>query len=312
MFPADKATVGAPSGQQWRIAADGHQATVVAVGGGLREYRWDSRDLIDGYPEHEMAPHSAGAVLAPWPNRIRDGQYSFGGREHQLPLSEPTRHNAIHGLVNWVAWECELLGPEAVVLGHTLPPRPGYPWPLRLRTRWSVGPDGLRADHEVTNHGGDPAPFGLGAHPYLRLGVPVDQIELTVPAASRLLVDARQLPIGAAKVAGTPYDFSAPKVVGSVELDTAFGDLDRTPDGRSTITLRGGDLRVRVWADANFRWWQIYSGDTLPADQRRRAIAVEPMTCPPDAFRSRRDLIELAAGQTWQASWGINPELIGG
>lgn len=300
------------SGQQWHIAADGHEATVVAVGGGLRTYRWAGTDLVAGYAEDEMAPHSAGAILAPWPNRIRDGQYAFGNRDHQLPLTEPTRHNAIHGLVSWVAWSCETADDAEVALTYALPPRPGYPWPLRLRTRWSVGPAGLRADHEVTNVGTEAAPFGLGAHPYLRLGVPVDDIELTVPAASRLLVDGRFLPIGAAKVAGTAFDFTTPKPVGPVELDTAFGDLDRDDTGRSTVVLTGGALRLSVWADSSFRWWQLYSGDNLPTEERRRSLAVEPMTCPPDAFRSHRDLIELAAGQTWKASWGITPGRLDG
>src|SRR4051812_49697382 len=90
----------APSGTQWTIEAGAHRAVIVEVGGSLREYD----DVVFGYAENEICPGSAGKVLAPWPNRIRDGWYSYGGTVHQLGLSEPARHNAIHGLANWARW----------------------------------------------------------------------------------------------------------------------------------------------------------------------------------------------------------------
>jgi len=127
-----------------------------------------------------------------------------------------------------------------------------------------------------------------------------------VPARSRLLLDGRLLPIGAAKVAGTDYDFTTAKPIGGLELDTAFGDLIRDGDGPSEVTLSTSDGRgVAIWADAGFGWWQIFTSDTLAGDRRRRSVAVEPMTCPPDAFRSNRDLITLEPGQAWHGTWGI-------
>ena len=100
----ENAAIRPPSGAQWTISADGHEAVVVEVGGGLRAYRHDGVDYLDGYEADEICPGSAGQVLAPWPNRIRDGAYTFGERSYQLDLSEPARGNAMHGLVNWVAW----------------------------------------------------------------------------------------------------------------------------------------------------------------------------------------------------------------
>jgi aldose 1-epimerase len=301
-----RATRIAPSGHQWRIAAAGHEAVLVEVGGGIREYAWQGVPVLDGYPEDAIAPHSAGHILAPWPNRIRDGQYTFGGRQHQLPLTEPARHNAMHGLVNWAPWDCAAHTEDSVTLTCRLPPRPGYPWPLDMRTTWTVGEAGLTATHEITNAGSEPAPFGLGAHPYVRIaGVDVDDITLTVPAQSRLLTDSRLLPIGAAKVTGGPLDFVDGRRLGAIELDTAFGDL--TAVEGSEVRLSGGGREVVIWADGAFRWWQVFTGDSLSGERRRRSIAVEPMTCPPDAFRSHRDLIELAPGQVWRASWGIRP-----
>lgn len=297
------------SGTQWTITGGDQQAVVVEVGGGLRAYRVGGVDYLDGYADDEVSPGSAGHVLAPWPNRIRDGRYSFGGRAYQLSLTEPDKHTAIHGLVNWLPWHLVEQAPDAITVACELPAQIGYPWPLRLSTRWSIGPDGLRAEHEVTNLGAQECPFGLSVHPYFRLpGVPVEEVRLRVPGRSRLLVDGRMLPIGAVKVTGSEYDFTEPQRIGEAVLDVTFGDIDQGPDG-SSVTLAGpaGEPAVSIWADPAFGWWQVFTGDTLIGDRYRRSVAVEPMTCPPDAFRSGRDVIVLAPGATWRASWGIRP-----
>ncbi|MEH0843670.1 aldose 1-epimerase family protein [Micromonospora sp. CPCC 205711] len=299
-----------PSGTQWTISAGGHEAVIVEVGGGLRWYRHDGVDYVDGYEADEICPGSAGQVLAPWPNRIRDGQYTFGGRSLQLDLTEPARHNAMHGLVNWVRWHLVEQSADAVTVGYDLPANPGYPWPLRLRTRWSVGADGLRVEHEATNLGAEPAPYGYSMHPYLRLpGVPVNEMSMRVPGRTRVLLDGRLLPVGATPVAGSEYDYTAPRPIGEAVLDLAFGDVVRDDDGGSAVTLAAPDgaTSVHVWADREFGWWQVFTGDTLTGERHRRSVAVEPMTCPADAFRSGKDVIELEPGVTWRGAWGVRP-----
>jgi aldose 1-epimerase len=300
----------AKSGTQWAIEAEGHRAVVVEVGGVLRSYAAGDREILDGFGTDELSPGSAGQILAPWPNRIRDGHYTFEETAYQLPLTEPDKHNAIHGLCNWVRWRLAEQGPGTVTLEYDLPAQIGYPWPLALRTRWSVSADGLRCDQQVTNTGDANAPFGYSVHPYLQLsGVAVDDILLHVPARTRVLTDVRLLPIGAVKVAGTEYDYSEPRRIGTAVLDTTFGDIDADPDGGSAVTIAApsSDASVTVWADRNFTWWQVFTGDTLTGERHRRSVAIEPMTCPPDAFRSGRDLIVLAPDQSWSASWGIRP-----
>jgi aldose 1-epimerase len=302
-------TVPALSGTEWTIAADGHEAVVVEVGGALRAYRHQGTDLVDGYEPAELCPGSAGKVMAPWPNRIRDGRYTFGETPYQLPITEVARHTAIHGLVSWVRWSAAEVSASAVDLEHRLVPQPGYPWPLHLRSRWSVGAGGLTVIHEATNPGPTPAPFGLATHPYLLApGGAVDEVVLGVPGQSRVLLDSRLLPIGTARVAGTEFDFTAGRRIGTAVLDVAFGEVARGEDGRSVVTLRGpSGGGVAVWADDAFRWWQVFTGDTLAPPRRRRSIAVEPMTCPPDALRSGKDVVVLPPGGTWRGSWGISP-----
>lgn len=297
------------SGAQWTIAAEGHEAVVVEVGGGLRHYRWQGVDYVAGYGDDELPPGCAGQILAPWPNRIRDGRYSFGDRQFQLSITEPIRNNAIHGLVNWQPWTLAEQAPDAVTIECAMPAQPGYPWPLHLRAHWQVGAGGLRVTHSVTNVSREPCPFGFSVHPYLTLpGVRADDMLLHVPARSRVLVDGRLLPIGAQKVSGTEFDFTEPRRIGSTVLDTAFGDVERDSTGGSTVELSvpAGD-RVAIWGDQQFGWWQVFSSDTLTGDRFRKAVAIEPMTCPPDAFRSGRGLIVLEPGQTWTGSWGITP-----
>ncbi len=297
-----------PSGTSWEIAHGDQRAVVVEVGGGLRSYTMGNAPIIDGYADDEMCPGASGQVLVPWPNRIRDGKFTFNGAAEQLTLSEPALHNAVHGLTRWLPWRATDVAPDRVTVEYDLAASPGYPWPLRLQTTWSLGEDGLRADHTATNTGADDCPFGLGTHPYLHIdGVAVDDLRLTLPAHSRLLVDGRMLPMGEAKVTGGPFDFTESRRIGEAHLDTAFGDVRRNSDGGTSARLETADgARVReIWADAMFAWWQVYTGDTLPGDRHRRSVAIEPMTCPPDAFRSGRDVVTIAPGESWSGSWGI-------
>ncbi len=284
---------------------------MVEVGGGLRAYEVAGQQVLDGYGEDEVCPARAPARSSP---RGRTGSGTAGtpgrARATSSTLSEPARHNAIHGLVRWVPWRLVSATGSSVTLAHDLPAQPGYPWPLAA-VHDLVGRCGRaarRAHRHQPVRGGRPR-SGSAAHPYLAVpGVPVDELTVTVPAASRLLLDGRKLPIGAAKVAGGDYDFSAGRRLGAARLDTAFGDV---PMGGSTVTMStvDGSRALAVWADGAFRWWQVFTGDALAAPRTRRALAVEPMTCPPDAFHSGRDLVTLAPGETWRGTWGITPTL---
>jgi aldose 1-epimerase len=296
-----------PSGEQWTIASDDHRAVVVEAGGGLRTYDLGDWAVLDGYAEDEVAPSAAGQILAPWPNRVRDGRYTFAGKAYTLALSEPSRNNASHGLVRRLPWQATSTAPDRIELTCLLPPEAGYPWNLRFTTTWSVGPDGLRGEHSVTNLSDSACPFGLGLHPYVRLPTStVDDTVITLSAVTRLLTDDRLIPTDRTSVAGSAYDFRQGKPIDTAQLDDAFTDLD--PGGNAVhLASRTGDHTIRVWADDAFRWWQLFTGDTLSGERHRRSVAVEPMTCPADAFRSGTDLITLEPGASWQAAWGITP-----
>ena len=294
-----------PSGAQYRITAGHHEATVVEVGGGLRTYSVAGADVVDGYAESERCSGGRGQLLLPWPNRLRDGRYRFGGADHQVALSEPERHNAIHGLVRWMNWTAAVQEPDRVVMELVLHPQPGYPFTLGLSVDYSLGDDGLTVAITASNLGGEPCPYGGGAHPYLTVGTDlVDDVVFHAPGATRLDADDRGIPVGSAPVEGTSYDFRAPRRLGNVVLDTAYTELE---GDEVTLADPAGERRARLWMDRSYRWLMVFTGDTLGPERRRRGLAVEPMTCAPNAFVTGDGLRVLEPEESWTTTWGLSP-----
>ena len=301
-----------PTGAQHEIGHSDQRAVVTEVGATLRSYTVGGEPVIDGFEVAELSPAGRGQVLAPWPNRLEDGRYTYDGVDASAALDEPERNNAIHGLVRWLPWTLDMRTDDAVVLRYRLHPQPGYPWQLELAIRYALSAEGLTVEADATNRSDTPAPFGIGFHPYVTVGTErIDDAHLQVPAGEQLLADDRGLPTGRHAVIGGEADFMASRPVGGTQLDTAFTGLLRNNDDYVVAVLErpDGGRAVRVWADRSFKYLMVYTGDTLePAERRRAAVAIEPMTCPPNALRTGVDLIELEPGETWRGTWGISPE----
>jgi aldose 1-epimerase len=302
-----------PTGEQFELRHGGQHAVVTAVGATLRSYTVGGEPVVDGFGVDEIATAGSGQVLAPWPNRLAEGRYSFEGRDGHAALDEPEKRNAVHGLVRWWPWTCGAYKEDSVELTCVLQTQPAYPWSLRLRVRYRLDDSGLVVSTEATNVGDAPAPFGLGFHPYLTVGTPtVDTARLLVPARRRLTTDERDLPTGEEAVEGTAFDFIEARPIGTMKLDTCFTDLVAGPDGRTVVELAGPDRCVGLWMEGDYRYVMVFTGDTRAPDARRLSVAVEPMTCPPNALRSGTDLIRLAPGDTWTGTWGITPTPVSG
>jgi aldose 1-epimerase len=283
---------------------------VVEVGGGLREYVVESRALLDGYPLERMADGGRGQPLLPWPNRLRDGQYTFGEQKLQLPIEEVERHNAMHGLTRWLNWHAIDQSTDHVTLELVLHPRPGYPFTLQLQIDYALGDAGLTVRTTARNVGQTALPFGAGQHPYFSVGTPsVDAATLQIGASGRLELDPeRRLPTGRIlPVANTDLDFRSPRPIGPLVLDDCFCQLARDADGRARVRLSSSETgtSLTVWMGEHYGYAQVFSGDTLVPERRLNGLAIEPMTCPPDAFRSGTDLIVLAPGESVQLAWGV-------
>ncbi len=300
----------ASTGAQWHLGHGHQRAVVTEVGATLRTFGVDGRPVIDGFGPAEWSHGGRGQVLAPWPNRLGDGRYRFGGLEGQAALDEPRLHNAIHGLVRWLPWRMVGRAQNRVSLACDLFATPAYPFRLGLTVEYRLGRDGLTVITTAENRGENDLPFGIGFHPYLTVGTPaVDRVKLTLRAGERLVADERGLPTGSVPVDGTEYDFNGGRIIDVTRLDTAYTALGRDDDGRAWAELEhpDDDTATSLWADEHFRYLMVFTGDTLDQRSRRRALAVEPMSCPPDALRSGTDLVALRPGATWEASWGIVP-----
>ncbi|MFI8521092.1 gluconokinase, GntK/IdnK-type [Streptomyces sp. NPDC085481] len=300
-----------PTGASWRLVHGEQSVTVVQLGGALRDYVVNGRPLLDGFSAGSAITGGRGQLLAPWPNRVGGGRYRFGDQDLRLPLTEPEKGNAIHGLLRWSLWTLLARADDAVRVGTTLCPQPGYPFLLEVCAEYRLGPGGLETAVFATNTGSGPAPYGVGQHPYLTVGTDlVDTALLTVPGRYLIRTDDRGLPIGQEPVDGTAYDFRTARPIGGLRLDTAFTGLDRGPDGRAVVRLAhpSGLRGVDLWLGEGTRYVQVYTGDTLAEpERRRRGVAVEAMSCPPDAFRSGTDLTVLEPGDTHVLRWGLSP-----
>lgn len=306
-----------PTGRQFTLTSGAYRAVVTQVGAGLRELELlgadgAARPLVHAFAAHEPAHGGAGQLLAPWPNRVADGRYQFDGEERQLDLSEPARGNAIHGLVRWAAWNLDEQSPDRVVLSHRLYPHPGYPHVLDLTAVYALSDAGLEVVFTARNVGPKVAPYGFAAHPYLIPAVQpeagaVDQWTLHLPAERWVRADQRLNPVGLADVDGSGYDFRVARQLGPTVLDTAFGGLQRELDGIGRVRLsEPGGGSVTLWMDRGLEWVQVFTADPLTGARHRAAVAVEPMSCPPDAFNSGTDLIRLEPGVTVGHRWGIH------
>lgn len=298
-----------PSGQAHTLTTDLDELDVVEVGGTLRSWRRGGREVLAGFAADAPIDAGRGQQLIPWPNRIRDGRYSFDGVERQLPITEVTLGNASHGLLRWAPWQLRDRGASHLTMGVTLHPSPGWAWTLEVTTTYAVAPEGLSVTTVATNHSDAVAPFGAGWHPYVRTeSCPVEQVRVSIPAAEYVTVDERLLPTGIELVDGTPYDFREPREVGSVRLDTAYRGLGADDDGRWRVHVDLPDgTRHTVWGELEaFPWLQVFTGKAEAQHAPPHGIAVEPMTCPPDAFNSGIALVRLEPGQSWTGTWGIS------
>jgi aldose 1-epimerase len=286
-----------------RLAAGAAELAVNLRGGGLRRLAVGDWELLDTYSAGTVVGGWPGAVLLPWPNRLRNGRWTWEGRDLQLPVSSPEAPNAIHGLVGWQPWTVVSSGADGATVGTLVEPHPGYPFRLAAAVDYALAPDRMTVTLRVRNVGTERAPFGAGFHPYFSVGASTDggiaEAELRLPGRTSLVLDGG-LPTGDR----TPFDGAVGRI-GDRALDDALTDLVRDDDGWARVDVRGPAGTLELAVDGSWGWLQAYTGDTLPPGRRRRTVAIEPMTCPPNALADDVDLIVLEPGAEWSGTWTL-------
>ena len=285
------------------------RASVDLVGGGLRALTLGRMDLVEPYPVGQAPPHRAGAILFPWPNRVRDGLWTQHGVSHQLRRNEVDLGNAAHGLVGSNVFAVEAQALSSATVSTVIEPQPGYPFQVRLEVTYRLTDDGLDVSHQITNESMWPAPVALGQHPYIRVGdVPTADLTVLVDADTCFQTDGHLIPVSELPVDGSPADLRNGRQVCELDVNTCYGNLHLT-DGRNRHRVCAPDGRgVEVWTSPDFGFVQIYTCSIFPRESGEGlGLAVEPMTAPADALNSGRGLNWLEPSACWTLSWGIRP-----
>lgn len=281
-------------------------AHISPVGAALDGLVVDGCQLIQQWDASQGRPFSTGLVLAPWPNRIRDGKWSDGESDFQLEISEPARGNAIHGLVSDTDFSVTKHEGSSATLSANIPPAPGYPYSLALAVTYVLSESGMTCEMTLTNIGEIAAPVALGAHPYLTIGdAPIRSLTIEAPVVSHLITDTQMIPVAEEDIAGSKVDISSRVSLEKLELDTGFRLGGEAP---YTTTLAAHDgKKVSLWQTKEFGWLQVFVTDEFPGpDGPTSAVAIEPMTAPANAFNSGTDLKWLEPGESWGGRWGIS------
>lgn len=303
-----------PCGEQYRIGWGGYQADIASIGASLRALRYEGRDLVVPFADEEIRPAYRGATLAPWPNRVVDGRYTIGGNSQQLALTEPERGHALHGLVAWLDFHPVQVSENAVTLAAQIVPQQGYPWRISIEVTYALDADGLTQTVRAVNESATPSPYGTGPHPYLVAGPSeLDAWTLELPASKVLDVTPDRLaPLDLQDVSTfhpERFDFRTARSLAGIELDHAYTGF---PSGSVTARVMDpqGTGVAMTWGE-ECPWVQVHTAD-VPADKgpNRLGLAVEPMTCAPDAFNAENypfdtGLTMLDPGQGHVAGWRI-------
>ncbi len=262
--------------------------------------------IIQGHdiPHKLEAKYSRGAQLVPFPNRIKDGRYTFAGKEYQLKINKPNENNAIHGLLynRLFTLRRKILEDDSATLEFTYhiseDEFEGYPFAVLIKKTFTLDDDGLTVKTSAKNTGLKEVPYGDGWHPYFYLSASINKHQLKLPAQAYYMATSRGIPNRRQRVTkSSKYNFRKRRPIGSMVLDTCYALAPKKTNG---IMLSYEDLEIMVWQDASYPFVQVYT------PQNRTSLAIEPMTCPADAFNSGKGLIRLRPGDEFMGSYGVS------
>ncbi len=295
-----------PSSADISLSAGINIAHISRVGACLDRLSIAGTELVQQFPQDTPRPFFAGVLLAPWPNRIRDGRWTQDGNAYELAITDKARHNAIHGLVTDGTFDVLHQSDSSVTLEDLIDPAAGYPFSVTVTVSYQLSDQGLECAMSLRNEGVANAPVALGAHPYLTIGdAPIRSLTIEAPVVSHLITDTHMIPVAEEAIAGSNVDISSRVSLEKLELDTGFrlgGDAPYT----TTLAAHDGK-KVSLWQSEEFGWLQVFLTDEFPGpDSLTSALAVEPMTAPPDALNSGTDLKWLEPAESWGGRWGIS------
>ncbi|MEX3074251.1 aldose 1-epimerase [Vibrio alginolyticus] len=253
----------------------------------------DSDDLIKSHPFF-----SRSAKLFPFPNRLNSGRYTYKQQTYTLAANFPWSDHAVHGLLynqpfELITYETTDDHAEAVFRFETTKLDDGFPFAFRVDVCYRIDSHGiLSCNTIITNLGTEHFPFGDACHPYFSLGCELEQCQLTM-SPHRELQHEHDLPTG---VLVKSNAFSAPTSLKGLILNHCYQFSDPS---KQTLMLERSDKGAAL----RFQQNEGYSFVQLYTPQSESSIAIEPMTCPADAFNNQIGLLELAPDESMQFGW---------
>lgn len=276
-----------------------HELGLPAPDGSIRQVLQPMRTRIEVL-RHRWAK---GAQLAPWPNRIQGASYEFQGQTHNpVKNFRPQGGHAIHGLVMFETAKPVSKTPVDGILELGLSSKgwTGYPFPVRMSFRFGLdAKDGFRMETEIENVGRGPCPVGHGWHPYFRLGDSIKPNLLQLPDGKRLPMTPRAVPDGTRE---TWNPFAKPARIGEDFLDACVELSSKSGKAVSRLVDVQQKLSLDVWQETGAGKYGYVQVFTHP---RRHCLAIEPMTCAPNAFQNRMGLVVLKPGESLRAACGV-------
>lgn len=266
--------------------------------------------VVDGHTaiEHvsvEAAKYSfAAATLAPWPNRLRDGEYSHLGETFKAGQLDD-KANANHGLVFNREFVIDGQTESSAIFSIDLGDDPGYPFKTRLKVVYELTESGVNASIEATNLDTRVAPMAFGSHPYISVD---GASEIQINAKTQMVNDDRQIPVGREPATKNSQADGSRLEFASLKIDDCFADLDRDQNGIATTSVfLANGATIELWQDESFKYLMVFAHHFLGGQgMLGEGLALEPQTAPANTFQSGEDLLLLEPGQSKLAQWGIS------
>lgn len=265
------------------------------TGASLIELNLGGLSLIDlpGSSDHPLAsnPYHPSALLTPWVNRVRNGNYSFKGKNYQLPINEPALGNAIHGLLARVPFTLVQKTESSVTLEHAYQgAEPNYPFPFTFRYTYTLAEEGgLEITFMAQNTGSTSMPFACGWHPYFSFpDTKAADLSIKFHPTSRFLSDSQMIPLKEENLQGkSEFVFSQEKVDHVFRLEPREKHVTEFIDHKHQRSL------FLTQSSVQFPFLVVFQPEGY------HSVAIEPMTTNTDAFNTGDGLIELAPSEAF-------------
>jgi aldose 1-epimerase len=186
--------------------------------------------------------------LVPYCNRIREGRFSFRGREVTIGRNVEADASPLHG-DGWLApWEVVSAAESAAELAYRHVAGE-WPWAYEARQVFQLDGQGLSLRLTCRNLSAEPMPCGLGQHPYFHCTA---ETRLDTQVTHAWTIDDKVLPVERVPATGR-YDL-ADRLICGQDLDNGFGGWG----GSALLETPGLPFRIRV-SSPDARFFQVYS-----------------------------------------------------